>query len=449
MQHSDPRGYSFTTTNDEAAGAFVSAHENFLRWKAAVLPGLKAALGADPGFGFAHAVTGLVLCGARNASFASLIAEALEAARAAEPGMTERERLYVRALEASSDGRLGAAVATYETILAQHPTDLLAMRLAQMELFWLGEMRWSAEISARIAPNWSDEVPGYGVFLGCRAFDLEEMLDFEEAERLGRAAVEIDPTDVWGAHAVAHVLIMQGRHEDGIAWLDGLKDHWADANQMALHLWWHRCLFHLERGETEDAISIYDNWVRNRDLPLLKAMPDLYIDMQNGGSLLLRLELRSIDVGDRWDELAELTLDRLEDHSSPFTSAHFAVILAATGRFEQAEALIASMREFAIADQGTLGPRYLAAVIPAAESAVAHRRGDHQQVVDLLMPVRHQLWQMGGSHAQRDLFFLLLADSAKALGRGDLLTIVLDDVAWAGIANPASRVGYRDAAALM
>ena len=77
--------------------------------------------------------------------------------------------------------------------------------------------------SARVAPHWSDKVPGYGLFLSCRAFDLEEMLDFGEAERLGRAAVEIDPTDVWGAHAVAHVLIMQGRHEDGVAWLDGLK----------------------------------------------------------------------------------------------------------------------------------------------------------------------------------------------------------------------------------
>ncbi len=65
------------------------------------------------------------------------------------------------------------------------------------------------------------------------------------------------------------------------------------------------------------------------------------------------------------------------------------------------------------------------------------------------MPVRHQLWQMGGSHAQRDLFFLLLADSAMALGRTDLIAIVLDDVAWAGIVDPASRVGYRDAAALV
>lgn len=447
MQHSDPRGYRFTTASDQAADAFVSGHENFLRWKMAVLPGLKAAVAADPGFGFAHVLTGLILCGARNAGFAPMIAKSLAAARGAEHGMNERERLYIGALEAASCGRLGAAVATYETILVHHPTDLLAQRLAQMELFWLGEMRWSAEISARIAARWSDAVPGYGVFLACRAFDLEENFDFAEAERLGRAAIEIDPTDVWAAHAVAHVLIMQGRHEEGIAWLDGLSDNWADANQMSLHLWWHRCLFHLERGETEAVLEIYDRRVRNRDLPLLKAMPDLYIDMQNGASMLLRLELRGIDVGGRWEELAELTLKRLEDHSNPFTSAHFAAILAGTGRFDEAKALIASMRAFAAADSGTLGPRYAAAALPAAEATVAHRKGDHQRVVDTLMPVRHQLRQMGGSHAQRDLFFLMLADSAKALGRADLLSIVLDDIAWAGFTDPASRVGYRDAAA--
>ena len=53
---------------------------------------------------------------------------------------------------------------------------------------------------------------------------------------------------------------------------------------------------------------------------------------------------------------------------------------------------------------------------------------------------------MGGSDAQRDLFFLLLADSALNLGRDDLLGIVLQDITWAGFADPASRVGYREAA---
>lgn len=447
--HTDERGHAMTTGSAEAAAQLDGAIHNFVHWKAAVMPGLKGALGADPDFALAHAVNGLVLHGARASAFRPMIEGSLAAAKAAEGEATERERLYVAALDDAAAGRIAQSVTRYEAILALHPTDLLAQRLAQMELFWIGEMAWSADISDRAAGHWDASVPSYGIQLSCRAFDLEETHRFGEAERLARQAVEIDPEDVWGAHAVAHVMIMQGRHAEGVAWLDGLKDHWAEANQMAFHLWWHRCLFHLELGEHDAVLDCYDNWVRNRELPLTQSLPDLYIDMQNGASMLLRLELRGTPVGDRWDELAELTLERLDDHTSPFTSPHYAAILAATGRFDEAQTLLASMRDFAAADSGTLGPRYAVAAIPAAEAAIAHRKGDHARVVDLLMPVRRMLWQMGGSHAQRDLFFLLLADSAQTLGRDDVLAIVLADIAAAGFTDPAARVGYTAAAATL
>jgi len=444
--HQDQRGHAMTTENPAAAAALDTAIYNFLHWKSALMPEIKAALEADPDFGLAQAVNGLVLHAARNLAYRPMIGESLAAARAAETAMTSREKLYVAALDAAYRGEIAESVSRYETILAAHPTDLFAQRLAQMELFWIGEMAWSADISGRLEDAWTPDIQGYGDYLSCRSFDLEETHHYEAAERLGRRAVELDPTDVWGTHAVAHVMIMQARHEEGIAWLDGLKDHWAEANQMCLHLWWHRCLFHLERGEHEAVLEIHDAWVRNRAHPLLQALPDLYIDLQNGASLLLRLELRGVDVGHRWEELAELTLARLEDHTSPFTSAHFAIILAATGRFAEAETLLASMRSFAAEDAGTFGPRYRAAVIPAAEAAIAHRRGEHQRVVELLLPSRRLLWQMGGSDAQRDLFFLILADSIKTLGRKDLLGIVLADIEAAGFTDPASRVGYKEAA---
>ena len=83
-------------------------------------------------------------------------------------------------------------------------------------------------------------------------------------------------------------------------------------------------------------------------------------------------------------------------------------------------------------------------MIPAARAAIAHRKGQHQEVMDLLMPARRMLWQMGGSYAQRDLFFLLLADSARRLERRDILAIVLKDIEAAGFTDPELRVGYAD-----
>ncbi len=51
--HSDVRGHAMTTGSAEAAAALDGAIHNFLHWKAAVMPGLKGALEADPGFALA------------------------------------------------------------------------------------------------------------------------------------------------------------------------------------------------------------------------------------------------------------------------------------------------------------------------------------------------------------------------------------------------------------
>jgi hypothetical protein len=68
--------------------------------------------------------------------------------------------------------------------------------------------------------------------LSCRSFAHEECGDYAIAEPAGRAAIEIDPGDVWGTHAVAHIMEMQGRYTEGIAWLDELQRHWQGANNL-------------------------------------------------------------------------------------------------------------------------------------------------------------------------------------------------------------------------
>jgi hypothetical protein len=99
-------------------------------------------------------------------------------------------------------------------------------------------------------------------------------------------------------------------------------------------------------------------------------------------------------------------------------------------------------------DVGPLGPRYALAVLPASEAAVAHRKGEHQRVIDILMPARRNLWQMGGSHAQRDLFFQLLVDSAVKLGRREILDLLLFELGAIGFDHLAERSSYADAVAM-
>jgi tetratricopeptide (TPR) repeat protein len=416
-----------------ASSALAQAQQSYVRWRRDAMQHLKTAQQHDPDYAMAHAVEGLFMHMARDVSHRPAIEAALTRAQASV-GDDPIERQYVAALEAASKGELTRMVCCFEQVLMQNPTDVFALRMCQGELFWLGEMQWSASISGSVEPHWNDSHPQYGSYLSVRAFDLEETGQYQQAERCGRQAVEIDPTDPWGTHAVAHVMFMQGRFEDGAKWLDGLRGNWEALSQIKLHLWWHRALFAVEQGDLAGALQIYDDYVRNLELDMIVDLPDLYIDLQNAASLLMRLELLGHDVQSRWQELGEIASKRKHDHSNPFTSAHFALMLAAAGRTEEVPALLDSMREWAV-DDGTLAPRIAAAALPSAMAAVAHRKGDHEQVVNWLMPARRALWQMGGSHAQRELFFLLLADSLRKLGRHSDMQMVQRDIEAAGFAD--------------
>ena len=70
----------------------------------------------------------------------------------------------------------------------------------------------------QVRPFWHEDLPAWGTMLGCHCFALEECDRHAEAEPHGRAAVALNPADLWSTHAVAHVLEMQGRQEEGIAW---------------------------------------------------------------------------------------------------------------------------------------------------------------------------------------------------------------------------------------
>ncbi|MDH3582437.1 MAG: hypothetical protein OEM91_17660, partial [Hyphomicrobiales bacterium] len=199
-------------------------------------------------------------------------------------------------------------------------------------------------------------------------------------------------------------------------------------------------------GEHERILALLDTQVRNPEAPLVKAMPDATIDLQNVASLLKRLEMRGVDVGDRWQTIADHCADRTTDHDNPFTSAHDAMTLSAVGRDDLVARLADGIRHDVM--PGPLGDTTRTLGLPLVEAMAAHHSGEHERVVDLLWPVRRGLHQVGGSHAQRDIFFQVLVDSAMRAGRVAQVAILLDDVAGIGFERVTERTIYRDAARL-
>src|SRR5204862_4268028 len=118
----------------------------------------------------------------------------------------------------------------------------------------------------------------------------------------------------------------------------------AKFNNFQHHLFWHRAMFHLERGELDTVLELYDRRFRNLASPLVMKLPDLFIDMQNAASMLFRLERRGVDVGNRWHEIADKAEARIGDHLSAFTQPHWTMALAASGRDDAARRMIEAMK---------------------------------------------------------------------------------------------------------
>jgi tetratricopeptide (TPR) repeat protein len=321
----DQRGYPVTTDDSTAVEELDRAFNAYVGFRTDAMAHLDAAIAADPGFALPRIIKGTLIAGLKKPELYPLASGELEAAKNCAAPVSQRESHYMAALEAALVDNVTAAVTHYEQIANDHPLDLFALRIAQSELFWIGEVAWMRDISERAAPRWNPDVSGYSSYLSIRAFGLEENGDYALAEKCGREAVDRNPADCWGAHAVAHVLIMQGRLLDGVGWLSELSTNWSAANHIVHHLWWHLALFHTEHGDYDSALELYDHRLRDLDSPLMQAIPDYYVDIQNDTALLQRLELRGVDIADRWQPIGDLAQTRVGNHASPFTSAHSAL----------------------------------------------------------------------------------------------------------------------------
>jgi tetratricopeptide (TPR) repeat protein len=272
----------------------------------------------------------------------------------------------------------------------------------------------------RVLHAWDDGVPGYGFVLGSYAFGLEESGDYAAAERAGRRAIELNPQDVWAAHAVAHVLEMQGRPREGIAWLDGLDGGWGEIHNFVFHARWHRALFHLELERYDTVLDLYDREFRAEST-------EEYLDITNAVAMLWRLEQAGIDVGHRWDELAERSAALTDDHMMVFADVHYIMALAASGDRAGVARWEESSRRYAEAGGETQSQVMADIGLGLGEAIIAHRDGEWRRVVDRLSMLRPAIRGIGGSHAQRDLFQQMLIDAALRDGNLKLAKALLSE----------------------
>ncbi len=446
MSHTDLHGLPLSTASAAAAEAFNTTVLSYLRYRADISANLKATLAADPDFALAHILKGyLMMLSFKEANVPAAV-EGLAAADNLIGRASGREQAHAAALRAWISGDLDRTLAIWEQILDEHPRDVLALRLHHFNAFWLGRPAAMAREVEQALPYYSRDLAGWGTLLACRCFAHEELGNYTLAEAAGRDAIDVDKGDLWAAHAVAHILEMQGRCAEGIDWLGALEPYWEGANNLKHHLWWHRGLYHFERGEFDTVLGLYDRNFRNLASPITEAQPDLYIDIQNAASMLFRLARQGVDVGSRWNEIADKAEARIGDCLSPFTLPHWMMALAATRRLESGERMLDAMRTYA-ASAGTLNARLVGDyALPISEALLLRAKGDPAAAARVMRPAIGGMYRLGGSHAQQDVLEQLFLDCAVAAGSNDDVALILARVAGRHPVPPERRMGYKGAA---
>jgi hypothetical protein len=340
------------------------------------------------------------------------------AGRLASSAAHPRELAHADAVSAWVGGNWHLAASVLDDLLVRWPTDLLALMIGHQLDFFVGDAGNLRDRVGRSLGVLDETHPHHGFVLGMQSFGLEEAGHYGAAEEAGLAALAANRDDVWAVHAVTHVREMQGRVDEGIAFLREREADWGSGNLFTVHNWWHLALFHLEAEQPASALRIYDAEVHHA------ASAGVPIEMLDASALLWRLHLDGEATADRAGALADAWAAKVE--SEPwyaFNEAHAVMAMVMAGRTADGRRIVERVRRWldgAPGDRPSNVDMSARVGLPVSDAVLAFGEGRYGDVVDTLLPVRRGVHVFGGSHAQRDAVQRTLVVAAQLAGRSDL-----------------------------
>jgi len=403
----DARGCPISGASPRALEHFERALAEFQLARGDPLAHMRSAIGEAPGFAMARVFEAYLYLGGRDPGGVDGAAHILGDI---SPGrLNSRERGHFAALAAAVAGEYEAASGLLASVLREHPRDALALQMAHSFDYIRGDAHALRDRVETVLHAWSAEIPGYHAVLSMLAFGLQECGEHGRAEEIALHALELEPRNVRAHHAVAHVLEMQGRSQEGVRWMKSRASHWAEEGPMMTHHWWHLALFQLEAEGGQRALETYDQRIG----PGASAMSDLI----DASALLWRQQLRGMELADRWRALAERWAPHAGDAYCAFSDLHAMMAFAGAQRWDLAHVLLAAQSR-RILQRGSNSDMTRLVGLPACRALQAFGRGDYATAENLLSrlpPVAHRV---GGSQAQRDVLELTrLAASRLSLRR--------------------------------
>ncbi len=402
----DAQGHRVSGASTEALEHYESAAGAFRRWQAGSDGHLAAALRAAPGFVMAHVLRAYLLLCSRDPASVRAAQPVFERARRLPAN--DRERRHLDAIAAAIADDYEGAKSRLAALLERHPRDVLALQVAHALDYLTGETLRLRDRVAAVLPAWPRDLPGRHAVLAMHAFGLQECAEYSHARDFALEALAQEPADARACHVMAHFLEMTGCAEAGVHWMHEHARVWGGGSLVAVHGWWHAALFHLARGELDQAQALYDTRVRSAPRGALANLID-------AASLLWRLTLLGVDPGPRWAELAADWAGHIDDGFCSFSDLHAMLAFVGARNRGRADALMRSLARSA-ATHTRHGRTTRELGLPACRALAAFDRGDDRLAITLLASLPGELHRLGGSHAQRDVLRLTLLHAVQRSG---------------------------------
>ena len=415
------------TGSAPAVAAYERAIDHLVRFQPEVVAATASAAAEDPGCVLAHLLGAYLALMSTEEGAVAGAREAL--ARAAPPGspgdasLRPRERAHLAAARRWAGGDMTGAGVMLAEISVHWPRDLLALAVGHQVDFFSGDAVSLRDRIGRALGARHDDDPHVGFLYGMYAFGLEECNIYGLSADAGQRAVELNPDDVWGIHAVVHTHEMQGQIPEGIRFLRDREAQWQAGNFLNVHNSWHYALYLLQGDDVAGALAVYDRFLHHA------GSQDVALELLDATALLWRLQLEGIPAGDRWLPLAQAWTRMLTPGFYPFNDMHAIMAYVGVGDLARAAEVVSALeRVVAEGDRATTGWQMTSAVgLPVCRSLLHFGRGRYQQVLGELLPIRARIHEFGGSHAQRDAVERTLLEAAIRAGQTDLALALVSE----------------------
>lgn len=419
----DARGVPVSSCAPESLQDYETALRQFQDYFGDPTETLATTLERDPEFVMGHVFNASAMLMMSERQYLPMVRDSIEKGEALAAKSNDREKGLLAAARHWMEGRWDIAGVAWDRVLADYPQDALAIQLAHLTDFYLGDAVNLRDRVGRVIGNWSKESPGYSFILGMQAFGLEECHQFGKAEEAAREALSIEARDPWSVHAVAHVLEMQNRYDEGRQFLRGRAGDWSSDNGFEFHNWWHLALYHLEQEDHAGALELYDEKI------LPGGESEVSLQMLDASALLWRLQLQGVDVADRWNTIAGLWARKIpaENGYYAFNDLHAIIALVGAGRLDDARSVLADLKQAAITNPQLTRMMAGDVGVPASEGVIAFAEQRYDDAVDAILPIRSIANRFGGSNAQRDILSQTLIEAAIRGGQQGLANNLINE----------------------